>query len=54
VITCGDDGSGTFTPDEAGRFLLACQLEREATDDPKADIHSFNIYVTLEVHPNGE
>ena len=54
VITCGDDGGGTFTPDEAGRFLLACQLEREVPDDPKADIHSFNMYLTLEVQPNGD
>jgi hypothetical protein len=54
VITCGDDGGGTFTPGEAGRFLLACQLEREVSDDPKADIHSFNIYLTLEIQPNGD
>ncbi|HEX2474848.1 MAG TPA: DUF4198 domain-containing protein [Lacipirellulaceae bacterium] len=54
VITCGDNGGGIFTPDEAGQFLLACQLEREVSDDPKADIHSFNIYLTLEIQPNGD
>jgi Domain of unknown function (DUF4198) len=54
VIMCGEDGSGTFTPDTAGRVLLACQLEREVTDDPKADIHSFNVYLTLEIQPRGK
>jgi hypothetical protein len=54
TIECDDDGNGTFKPEVAGRFLIACQLEREVSDDPKADIHSFNIYLTLEIQPRGE
>jgi uncharacterized GH25 family protein len=54
VTRCGEDGHCTIQPEAAGRFLFACQLEREVTDDPKADIHSFNIYLTLEIQPRGE
>jgi hypothetical protein len=54
TIKCDDGGSGTFSADTAGRFLLTCQLEREVTDDPKADIHSFNAYLTLEFEPRAE
>jgi hypothetical protein len=51
TIECDEGGSGTFKADAAGRFLLTCQLERNVSDDPKADIHSFNVYLTLEIQP---
>jgi hypothetical protein len=54
TIECGDDGSGSFKADAAGWLLLACQVEREVSDDPKADIHSFNVYLTLEIRPRNE
>jgi hypothetical protein len=53
-IKCGKDGRATYTPESAGRYLFVCTLEREVTDDPKADIHSFNIYLTLEIQPRPE
>jgi uncharacterized GH25 family protein len=49
TIKCNDAGIGQFEFTSAGRYLVACQLEREVKDDPKADIHSFNVYLTLQI-----
>jgi hypothetical protein len=51
TITCDEQGVGKIEFEAPGRYLLACQLEREVKDDPKADIHSFNVYLTLMVQP---
>ncbi len=49
TVTCDDQGSAELQFESPGLHLLACQLEREVKDDPKADIHSFNVYLTLQV-----
>jgi uncharacterized GH25 family protein len=51
AITCDDQGAGKVEFEKSGRYMLACQLEREVKDDPKADIHSFNVYLTLQILP---
>jgi uncharacterized GH25 family protein len=51
TVKCDDRGAGKLEFDAPGLYLLACQLEREVKDDPKADIHSFNVYLTLQVQP---
>jgi hypothetical protein len=51
TVTCDDSGVGKLKFEAPGRYLLACQLEREVEGDPKADIHSFNVYLTLMVQP---
>ena len=51
TIQCDDQGVGKLPLVTPGQYLLACQLEREVKDDPKADIHSFNVYLTLRVQP---
>jgi hypothetical protein len=53
-VTCDNDGRAAITIETAGRFLVVCQLERKVTDDPKADLHAFNVYLTLEIQPRGE
>jgi uncharacterized GH25 family protein len=53
-VTCDNDGRAAITIEAAGRFLVVCQLERKVTDDPKADLHAFNVYLTLEIRPRGE
>jgi uncharacterized GH25 family protein len=49
MVQCDEKGGATYKLPAAGRLLLACQLERDAPEDPKADLHSFNVYLTLEV-----
>lgn len=51
TVTCDDQGNAKLQFESPGLHLLACQLEREVKDDPKADIHSFNVYLTLQVRP---
>jgi uncharacterized GH25 family protein len=51
TIMCDDQGKGTIELKSAGLYLFSSQLEREVKDDPKADIHSFNVYLTLQVRP---
>jgi hypothetical protein len=51
-IQCDDQGIGKFQIDTPGRYLFSCQLEREVKDDPKMDIHSFNVYLTVSVKRN--
>lgn len=47
TIKCDEEGEGDFDLKSAGLYLFSCQLEKEVKDDPKADIHSFNVYLTL-------
>jgi len=54
VIECDEAGVGKAQCDEPGRHLIACELERAVTDDPKADLHSFNVYLTLFIQPKTE
>ena len=51
LSSCDDDGKAAIDTEAAGRFLIVCQLERKVTDDPKADLHAFNVYLTLEIQP---
>jgi hypothetical protein len=51
TIECDEEGVGRLQLDEPGRYLVSCELEREVPDDPKADVHSFNLYLTLLVQP---
>jgi uncharacterized GH25 family protein len=51
TIKCDDEGAGEIELKSAGLYLFSCQLEKEVKDDPKADIHSFNVYLTLCVQP---
>ncbi len=51
TIKCDEHGVGKLEFETPGKYLVACQLEREVKDDPKADIHSFNVYLTLMVQP---
>jgi uncharacterized GH25 family protein len=50
-LPCDEHGAATLQLDAAGRYLLACELEKTVADDPKADIHSFNAYLTISVEP---
>jgi uncharacterized GH25 family protein len=54
TIKCDETGVGKLAFESPGRYLVACQLEREAKDDPNADVHSFNVYLTLSVLPTKE
>jgi hypothetical protein len=47
TIKCNDEGKGEFQVNSPGMYLFSCELEREVNDDPKADIHSFHVYLTL-------
>jgi hypothetical protein len=51
TLTCDELGLAKVQLDSAGRYLLACELEKTVADDPKADIHSFNAYLTISVAP---
>jgi uncharacterized GH25 family protein len=51
TVQCNEEGVGTLHPDSPGRQLISCELERERGDDPKADIHAFNVYLTLWIQP---
>jgi hypothetical protein len=51
TIDCDDQGVAKFRPSAPGRYLVSCEMERTAKDDPKADIHSFNVFLTLWVKP---
>jgi uncharacterized GH25 family protein len=51
VIKCDEQGLALFRPDVPGRHLLACDMERPVANDPKADIYSFHVYLTLWVSP---
>ena len=51
TIKCDGQGVGKLQFETPGLHLVTCQLEREVKDDPKADIHSFNVYLTLMVQP---
>lgn len=51
TIQCNEKGVGNFKFKSDGRYLIVGQLEREVKDDPKADVHSFNVYLTLMVGP---
>lgn len=51
TIKCNEEGEGEFDLKSPGLHLFSCQLEKEVKDDPKADIHSFNVYLTLFVEP---
>jgi hypothetical protein len=53
-IACDENGIAAFEAGSPGRYLLSCESEREVADDPKADIHSFNFYLTLQVRPKSE
>jgi uncharacterized GH25 family protein len=50
-ITCDDQGVATFQPESAGMYLFSCELEQKQANDPKADVHSFNFYLTLLIRP---
>jgi uncharacterized GH25 family protein len=50
-LQCDASGVATTQCGEPGKYLFVCELERKAADDPKADIHSFNVYLTLNVQP---
>jgi hypothetical protein len=54
MIQCDETGAGKFEFGSPGRYLIVSQLEREAKDDLQADIHSFNVYLTLSVLPERE
>ena len=47
TIRCNEVGTGKLKISAAGRHLLSCELEQKVSDDPKADVHSFNFYMTL-------
>jgi uncharacterized GH25 family protein len=51
TLQCDDKGEASIELKSAGLYLFSCQLEHEVKDDPKADIHSFNVYLTLQVQP---
>jgi hypothetical protein len=53
-VRCDNDGRAAITIDTSGRFLVVCQLERKVTDDPKADLHAFNVYLALDIQPRPE
>jgi hypothetical protein len=51
VITTDKSGKSIYELNTAGKFLFVHQLEEKRKDDPKTDLHSFNIYLTLEIAP---
>jgi len=51
TILCDESGKGEIELKSAGMYLFSCELEKEVKDDPKADIHSFHVYLTLNVRP---
>jgi hypothetical protein len=51
LISCDENGKAIINMEAAGRLLIVCQLEQKVTDDPKADLHAFNVYLTLEIQP---
>jgi hypothetical protein len=53
-IVCDENGAAALDFESPGRYLLSCESEREVEDDPKADIHSFNFYLTVFVGPSGK
>jgi hypothetical protein len=52
LVRCDDNGQAAIPVEAPGRFLIVCQLEQKVTDDPKADLHAFNVYLTLEIQPH--
>ena len=52
TIRCNEAGIGTVQLDTPGRCLVSCELDEEVADDAKADIHSFNFYLTLWMQPS--
>jgi hypothetical protein len=49
AVECDDQGRGAVQLKTAGRHLLSCEWERAVKDDPKADVHAFNAYLTIQV-----
>jgi uncharacterized GH25 family protein len=49
VVDCDAQGRGKVQLKTPGRHLLSCELERAVQNDPKADIHAFNAYLTIDV-----
>ncbi|HEX6960378.1 MAG TPA: DUF4198 domain-containing protein, partial [Lacipirellula sp.] len=49
VVDCDSQGRGKVNLDRAGRYLLSSELERAVENDPKADMHAFNAYLTVVV-----
>jgi hypothetical protein len=54
LVKCDDNGQAAIAAETAGRCLVVCQLERTVTDDPQADLHAFNMYLTLEIQPRDQ
>lgn len=54
VVTADKNGNATFELTSAGKFLFVQQLEEKRTNDPKTDLHSFNIYLTLDIAPRAK
>ena len=49
TIKCNDEGVGSYELPATGRFLFSAELEQKTPDDPKADLKSFHVYLTVEV-----
>lgn len=49
TIKCNEEGVGSYELPFAGRFLFAVELEKKTPDDPKADLQSFHVYLTIEI-----
>ncbi len=49
TVNCDDQGRGKVQLKTPGRHLLSCELELAVKDDPKADMHAFNSYLTIDV-----
>jgi hypothetical protein len=54
IVTCNSKGWGKLRFGVVGKHLVVCELERQVTDDPHADMHSFHFYLTIDVHPPNE
>lgn len=53
TVKCNMEGVGSYELPAAGRFLFSIELEQKTPDDPKADLKSFHVYLTVEVRGEG-
>ena len=51
VVSSNKEGVCIFEPKSPGLYLFACEWEQKKPNDPLADLHSYNAYLTINVLP---